>query len=73
MKTMRVVPKCPCCESPNHLWDDNMWEGCNNCGYLGSGHIHKHGSTCAHGTPNKSLPVHSQPSVVLVQQPEGSK
>lgn len=26
---------CPRCGS-NDLWDDNLWWGCNSCGYAGS-------------------------------------
>lgn len=28
-------PKCPKCGSSN-LWDDNIYEGCNNCDYQSS-------------------------------------
>ncbi len=29
-------PKCPSCGVGygDGLWDDNLWEGCNRCGYL---------------------------------------
>lgn len=36
---------CPTCGSKKHLWDDNTWEGCNRCGYLGNfGGIVRHGT-----------------------------
>lgn len=31
-----MKPRCPKCGSTN-LWDDNLWEGCNNCDYLSNG------------------------------------
>lgn len=30
------MPKCPKCGGSN-LWDDNLWEGCNDCDYLSRG------------------------------------
>ncbi len=39
------TPRCPTCGSAEHLWDDNLYEGCHRCGYLGGGSsIVRHGS-----------------------------
>ena len=29
---------CPQCKS-NNLWDDNMWWGCNDCGWMNGGTV----------------------------------
>ncbi len=38
-----VTPTCPSCGSSNHLWEDNCYEGCHRCDYLGDGKIIRHG------------------------------
>jgi len=41
-------PCCPTCKSSTGLWDDNLWEGCNRCGYLFSvdrGYVNRGGDS----------------------------